>query len=118
VAGFYVAATPHRAPWRFDSPEEVAAAHRKARALGLDGALVVANPPDPALSRDEHDRLLAQAGESAATRSVVGKEVTPFLLAEIAHLSGGRTLALNKSLIRSNARLAAAVATALAGAAR
>jgi pseudouridine-5'-phosphate glycosidase len=118
VPGFYVAATALQAPWRFDSPEEVAAAHRKARALGLDGALVVANPPDPALSRDEHDRLLAQAGESAATRSVVGKEVTPFLLAEIAHLSGGRTLALNKSLIRSNARLAAAVATVLAGAAR
>lgn len=54
VPGFYVAATPYEAPWRFDSPAEVAAAHRAARALGLKGTLVVANPPDPALSPAQH----------------------------------------------------------------
>jgi pseudouridine-5'-phosphate glycosidase len=114
VPGFYVASTSHPAPWRFDSPEEVVAAHRAARAVSLEAALVVANPPDPALTRTEHDRLLAEAGEMAAARSVAGKEVTPFLLAEIARLSGGRTLAINKALVTSNAHLAAAIATALA----
>lgn len=114
VPGFYVAATPHESPWRFDSPEEVAAAHRAARALGLKGALVVANPVDPALSPAEHDELLAEAIRAAAARSVSGKDVTPFLLAEIARLSGGRTPTLNKALVRANARLAAAIAKELA----
>lgn len=114
VPGFYVAATPHESPWRFDSPADVAAAYRAARSLGLEGALVVANPPDPALSLAEHDELLAEATRAATARSVSGKEVTPFLLAEISRLSGGRTLALNKALVRANARLAAAIAKELA----
>lgn len=112
VPGFYVAATSRPAPWRFESAAEVAAAQRAARAVGLEAALVVANPPDPALAPSEHERLLAEAGEAAG--SVAGKEVTPFLLSELARLSGGRTLIINKALVRSNARLAAAIAGALA----
>lgn len=114
VPGFYVAATAHRAPWRFDSAEEVAAAYRAASALGLKGALVVANPPNPGLSPAEHDELMTEADRAATARSVSGKEVTPFLLAEIARLSHGRTLVLNKALVRANVRLAADIATALA----
>ncbi len=114
VPGFYVSSTPHQAPWRFDSPGEVAAAHRAARSLGLRGALVVANPADPALSPEEHDELMAEAGRAAAARSVAGKDVTPFLLSEIARLSNGRTLSINKALVRANANLAAAIALELA----
>ncbi len=118
VSGFYVASTPHEAPWRFESPAEVAAAYRAARTLGLKGALVVTNPPNPALSLAEHDELLAEATRAAAARSVSGNDVTPFLLSEISRLSDGRTLTLNKALVRANARLAAAVATELAPAPR
>ena len=114
VPGFYVAATRHEAPWRFDTPAEAAEAYRSGRALGLKGALVVTNPPNPALSVEKHDELLAEATRTATARSVSGKEVTPFLLAEIARLSDGRTLALNKALVRANARLGTAIAQELA----
>jgi pseudouridine-5'-phosphate glycosidase len=44
--------------------------------------------------------------------------VTPFLLARIEALTEGRSVAANIVLARANARLAAAIATALAGASR
>jgi pseudouridine-5'-phosphate glycosidase len=40
--------------------------------------------------------------------------VTPFLLAEVEHATGGASLAANLALLESNARLAADVARALA----
>jgi pseudouridine-5'-phosphate glycosidase len=40
--------------------------------------------------------------------------VTPFLLARLAELTGGRSLQANRELLVANARLAAAVATELA----
>jgi len=46
---------------------------------------------------------------------VRGADVTPFLLARLGDASSGRTLDANVALIRNNARVAAAIATALAG---
>ena len=45
-------------------------------------------------------------------RGIAGKEETPFLLAELARRSGGRTVTLNEALVLGNARLAAAAAVA------
>jgi pseudouridine-5'-phosphate glycosidase len=42
---------------------------------------------------------------------VSGPRLTPFLLARLAELTGGKTLAANRALIVANARLAAEVAT-------
>lgn len=112
VPCFYVAATRHEAPWRFDSPAEAAAAYRSGRALGLEGGLCPDEPPNPAL-HSRRRRAARGATRAAAARSVSGKEVTPFLLAEIARLSDGRTLALNKALVRGNARLGTAIAQEL-----
>jgi pseudouridine-5'-phosphate glycosidase len=43
---------------------------------------------------------------------VSGKAVTPFLLARILELTGGRSLATNIALVKNNARLAARIAAA------
>lgn len=116
MPGFYVADAGMPVPARLDTPEEVAAAYRAARALGIPGALVLAVPPPPgyALDRDEHDAWLRAAEAEAATRGVRGKDLTPFLLAELAGRSGGRTLAVNRALLRQNAALAARIARAVA----
>ncbi len=39
-----------------------------------------------------------------------GKEITPFLLAQMAEKSGGKTLAANIALLENNAKIAAHVA--------
>ncbi len=113
IPGFYVKATGVPAPWRFDSPEEIAAAYLSAMGLGLSSALVVANPPERALEAEEHDAILQDALKAASAKGIKGKEVTPFLLAEMSARSDGRTLSVNVDLVVRNAGLAARVAGAL-----
>ena len=93
---------------RVDSPEQAAAAFAAHVALGGAG-VVLANPlPDAdAIPPAEFDAWLAEAELDATRAHVSGAKLTPFLLARIAELSAGRTLAANKTLIVNNARLAA-----------
>jgi pseudouridine-5'-phosphate glycosidase len=102
---------------RCDSPAEVAAVFRAQRAMGLPGGLLVANPvPEAdAVAADEIEAVIAQAVAEAETRGIAGKAATPFLLDRVKTLSQGRSLAANVALIGHNARLAAAIAVALAG---
>jgi pseudouridylate synthase len=71
-------------------------------------------PAEVAVPAAEFDAWLADAERAATTAGVAGAKVTPFLLARIAELSGGKTLAANRALIVANAQLAAEVAGALA----
>jgi pseudouridine-5'-phosphate glycosidase len=101
---------------RVDSAEEAAALWRAHRALGLPGAVLLCIPPpaEAALPAAEVEEAIAHALEDAAARGIGGKEVTPFLLGAVAERTGGRSLEANVALLRSNARVAASVAVALA----
>jgi pseudouridine-5'-phosphate glycosidase len=79
--------------------------------LGGGGA-VLANPlPDAdAIPADELAEAMRAADMSAEREGVSGAKLTPFLLAKLAKLTGGRTLGANRTLIVNNARLAAEVA--------
>ncbi len=93
---------------------DVLAARDRVRTTDL--GLVLANPisSDDALDRALHDRLL-ESGLAAADRAGVhGKDVTPYLLDWFHRESDGESLRANVALVRSNARLAAEVATAYA----
>jgi pseudouridylate synthase len=118
IPGFYIADTRVPAPWRLDTPHDVATAFLEGAGAAHTGALVVTNPPDgaAALAPDEHDRLLAAAVAAADKKGIGGKDVTPFLLAEMSARSGGRTVAANKALVVSNAALAAEIAAAITAA--
>ena len=61
------------------------------------------------------DRLLAEGLALVAERGIVGKDVTPALLAHFHEASGGVSLTANLALVRANADLAAQVAVSLAG---
>lgn len=105
-----------KAPLRMDDPGAIAAAHRMRAALGLAGGQLVANPIPAAdeIPRDVMDPIVAQAVAEAAAQGIAAKAVTPFLLQRIHELSEGRSLAANIALVLSNARLAAAIAKAMA----
>jgi pseudouridine-5'-phosphate glycosidase len=83
--------------------------------MGLSGGIVVANPiaPEHAIEGELLDAWTREALSLAQAHGVHGKDVTPFLLAQLHTTSGGATEAANKELVYSNARLAAAVASAL-----
>jgi pseudouridine-5'-phosphate glycosidase len=102
--------------WRADDPAGAAALVRAHRALGVPGALVLAQPApaDVALDHEASDAALAEALAQAEARGVSGKALTPFLLDAMRRATGGRSLAANAALIVAKARLAARVAVALA----
>jgi pseudouridylate synthase len=115
--GFYLSESGHPAPGRVDSPEEVAAAVRAARAVEAPGAIVVANPlpPDQQLDPALHERVLREGLAAARAEGIAGKDVTPFLLDRFHRETGGASLEANVLLVLRNAALAARIAVALAG---
>jgi pseudouridine-5'-phosphate glycosidase len=99
---------------RVESVAEAAAIFQAHRSTGGAGAILVQPcPEEMAMPADEFERWLKEAEAAARTADVRGAALTPFLLAQLAELSGGRTLAANRALVVANARLAAEVAVAL-----
>ena len=111
--GFYLHDSGFPAPWRVDTPAEVAAVLAARRRLGSDDrALVVANPlpVEEQLEPSLHDRVLAAGLAAAAEAGITGKDVTPFLLDFFHRETGGVSLDANVRLVLRNARLAAEIA--------
>jgi pseudouridine-5'-phosphate glycosidase len=111
---FYSRSSGHQAPLRVDTIEELAEMMRAKWDLGLAGAISVANPvpEDDEIPADEISGLIDQALAECEERGIHGKDITPFLLGRVVELSGGRSLETNIALVRSNARLGAALAVA------
>jgi len=106
------------APLRLDSPAAIAHAIRTQRALGYTSGTLIANPIDavdeiPAAEIGGH---IDAAVADAAAAGITGKAVTPYLLDRLLTPTGGASLTTNIALIKNNARLAAAIAVALAAA--
>ncbi len=104
------------APLRMDDPAQIAAAHLMRAALGLPGGQLVANPiPHHAeIPRDEILPAIEQALADARAQGIAAKAVTPFLLQRLFDITEGRSLTANVALVLNNARLGAAIATAIA----
>lgn len=104
-----------KAPLRMDSADDIAAAHRMRRRLGLPGGQLVANPipADAEIPRAEIMPVIETALAEAAAQGIAAKAVTPFLLQRIFELTGGRSLDANIALVLNNARLASAIARAM-----
>jgi pseudouridine-5'-phosphate glycosidase len=114
LPGFYVRDAGLPVPWRVDTADEVAAIMRARAGLHLPQGIVVAQPVAAAdeMDRELHDRTLAAGLVEVERRGVVGKDVTPFLLAWFHEHTSGASLAANVALVLANAELAAAIATA------
>ena len=101
---------------RVESPAEAAELVRAHRALGLPGAIVLAQPVPESEAMDPAPlgQALEQALDEARRKGIAGKPLTPFLLGAIREATGGRSLRANCALLVANARLAAEVAVELA----
>ena len=97
---------------RLDSPEEIAAFAKAHWDLGLKSAILVTNPipEEHSLADDFINPIIAQASQEAQEQGIHGQALTPFLLARINELSGGRSLQSNLVLLHNNATLAAKIA--------
>jgi pseudouridine-5'-phosphate glycosidase len=112
---FFTRDSGFKADFQLDTPEEQARFIRTKWQLGLQGGVVVSNPvPETsAMKGEEIDAIIIQALREAGEQGVKGKLVTPFLLARIKELTGGRSLVTNIALVKHNALVGAQLAVAL-----
>jgi pseudouridine-5'-phosphate glycosidase len=93
---------------RANDPAEIAEMLMQSRKLGLTNAILVFNPipAQDELSNEEVEAWKTLSNQDLAAAGVSGKQVTPFLLARMAHHSAGRTVRANRSLLENNVLLA------------
>jgi pseudouridine-5'-phosphate glycosidase len=100
---------------RAESPDDVARIFRAQQSLEMNSALLVVVPVPVKFEvpSEELQQVLATALEDAEWKGITGAALTPFLLSQMAERSGGATLRANIALLENNARVAAAIATAV-----
>ncbi|HJN04051.1 MAG TPA: pseudouridine-5'-phosphate glycosidase [Alphaproteobacteria bacterium] len=97
------------------TPEEAAALIAAHARLGRGGLVITSPVPEgQAIPADELEIWIEAALAAASARGIAGKAVTPFLLAQLALVSNGRTLKANIALAVNNARVGGEIAVALA----
>jgi pseudouridylate synthase len=101
---------------RVDSAEEVAEIFRAQRALQMSSALLVTVPvPEKfEVPSEQLTAALVNALAAAEKNDITGRDLTPFLLSEMAQQSEGATLKANIALLENNVRVGAEIARALA----
>lgn len=111
---FYSRKSGFSSPLRLDTTKEIAALLETKWKLGLNGAVLIANPvpKDQEIDPGEMEVYINQALQAAKEKNISGKEVTPFILQHIAGHSNGESLATNIALIKHNAALGAQLAVA------
>ena len=114
---FYRRSSGLRVDRRVDSIADLAAAVDAHFRLGLGTGVLVANPiPGSAeMPRDLYDQALQAALADMKAEGVRGRAVTPFLLDRLRVLTSGESVRTNLALLLHNARVAARLATHLAG---
>ncbi|TFH18929.1 MAG: pseudouridine-5'-phosphate glycosidase [Acidimicrobiales bacterium] len=113
---FYTRSSGLPVPHRVDSADEVARifAARSGPASGI--LLTVPIPVADELDTAELDDVLAGALADCERSGVTGAAITPFVLGRIGAATEGRSVPANLALAENNARVATAVAVALASA--
>jgi len=101
---------------RCDTIEAIAAAVRAHFALGVGTGVVVANPipPEHEMPLELYEHAIAAALSDAERAGVRGRDVTPHLLERLRQFTEGTSLFSNRALLLHTARVAAALAVALA----
>ena len=112
LPAFYTRHSGFSVDYQVDTPAELAKALYTQNRLGLKGGMLVTNPipEEYSMPKEVIDAAIDRAIRESKEQGVKGKETTPFLLARVAELTGGESLASNIELVLNNARLAARTA--------
>ena len=112
LPAFYTRQSGFGVDYRVDTPAELAAIFKASHDMGLKSGMLVTNPiPEEfAMPKSVIDAAIDQAIGECNEKGIKGKETTPFLLARVAELTGGDSLASNIRLVFNNARVAALTA--------
>ena len=109
---FYSRNSGFKSPLRLDDAVGIADLLRSKWQLGLNGAVLIANPVPEAMEvpLPKMEIFIREALDEAARNNITGKKITPFLLKTIADKTGGESLSANIALVKNNAALGAQIA--------
>ena len=112
LPAFYTRQSGFKVDYRIDTPAELASVFKAGHEMGMKSGMLVTNPiPEEfAMPRATIDAAINQAIGECNEKGIKGKETTPFLLARVAELTGGDSLASNIQLVFNNAKVAALTA--------
>ena len=112
LPAFYTRQSGFSVDYQIDTPQELAKAFKTQNDLGFPGGMLVTNPipEEYAMPLETINAAIDQAIGECNAKGIHGKETTPFLLARVAELTGGDSLASNIRLVYNNAKVAAQTA--------
>ena len=112
LPAFYTRQSGFGVDYRIDTPAELASVFKASHDMGLKSGMLVTNPiPEEfAMPKATIDAAIDQAIAECNAKGIHGKETTPFLLARVAELTDGDSLASNIRLVFNNAKVAAQTA--------
>lgn len=114
LPAFYTAKSAYKLALRLDNPDTIAKLVHSQAKLGLEAGVLVTNPipVEHELDGAYMDTIINAAVKEAHDKHIKGKDVTPFLLANIVEKTGGKSLEANIELVYNNAKLGAQIASA------
>ena len=109
---FYSAASGFKVPMRCDSVAELASLMKIQDMLDRAGGELIVQPLSANLEipHEQIEPHIEQALVAASEQGITGKETTPFLLARLNEITGGKSQRANRELALANARLAGQIA--------
>ncbi|CAH02105.1 pseudouridine-5'-phosphate glycosidase/carbohydrate kinase family protein [Kluyveromyces lactis] len=115
VPGFYTRDSGVKSPYNFNSYLEAAQIIRDGNEFGLNSGYLFCCPPPREVALDDNfiNDIIEQACQNAAAAGISGKELTPFLLREIASKTSGASVKCNISFVLNNCKIAANIAASL-----
>jgi len=115
LPAFYTRHSGLKVDYRVDSPAELASIIQAKHDMGMKGGILITNPipEEYSMPEDVINAAIDKAVAEAEEQGIHGKATTPFLLARIAEITGGDSLASNIQLVFNNAALAAETAKEL-----
>ena len=115
LPAFYTRESGLKVDYEIKDAKEAARIIHTKRVLKMDGGILITNPiPEKySMDRKKIDKVIDEAIKEMNAKHIHGKECTPFLLAKIAGITEGKSLAANIQLVYNNARVGAEIAKEL-----
>ncbi|SKA98246.1 pseudouridine-5'-phosphate glycosidase [Caloramator quimbayensis] len=112
LPAFYTRKSGFKVDYRLDTPKEIADMLKVKWELNLKGGVIIANPIPKEYEMDYEiiNKAIEDAIAEAKEKGIKGKETTPFLLAKVKEITGGKSLESNIQLVFNNAKLSAQIA--------
>lgn len=112
LPAFYTRTSGLKVDYEIKDYADAARIVKSKREFGLNGGILIANPIPEEYSYDpeEINKVINEAIVEMDKKGIKGKECTPFLLAKIAEMTGGKSLEANIQLVFNNAAVGTEIA--------